>query len=270
MTATQLSWIYRQEIVWIHGLPSTIISNHDSKFMSKWWCELHRILGAKLLISTSFHLQTDGQTECANRNVGQIFRSVVRHNQKDWVDHIDMTEFVINASIVETTKFELFKLNSGYMLFIIREIWSDEIIPKGIKSFAEVALQNLADAHNAIIEAWIVQTNRTNAHQKDEPTILEGSLVYLSTKNLNLPKGRARKLCPKFVGPWKVLKAWPETSMYELEPLQPYKSVEFTPSSMCPFSAHTMHQMIHCFQIAPNLSHMTLGHWMTKNGLSTR
>ena len=41
--------------------------------------------------------------------------------------------------------------------------------------------------------------------------------MYLSTKNLNLPKGRAKKLCLKFVGPWKVNKAWPETSTYELE-----------------------------------------------------
>ena len=42
-------------------------------------------------------------------------------------------------------------------------------------------------------------------------------LVYLSTKDLNLPKGRAKKLYPKFVGPWKVIEAWPETSAYGLE-----------------------------------------------------
>ena len=41
--------------------------------------------------------------------------------------------------------------------------------------------------------------------------------MYLSTKNLNLPKSGAKKLCPKFVGPWKVIKAWPEMLTYELE-----------------------------------------------------
>ena len=41
--------------------------------------------------------------------------------------------------------------------------------------------------------------------------------MYLSKKNLNLPKGRAKKLCSKFIGPWKVTKAWLETSTYELE-----------------------------------------------------
>ena len=73
MTVTDLSWIYCREIVHLHGLPSSIVSNQESKFTSKWWRELHRILGAKLLMSTSFHPQTDSQTERTNRNVGQIF-----------------------------------------------------------------------------------------------------------------------------------------------------------------------------------------------------
>jgi len=216
MTAVQLSWIYKREIVQLHGLPNSIVSDRDSKFMSKWWRELHRILGAKLLMSTSFHPQMDGQTERANRNIGQIFRTVIRQDQKDWVDRVDLTEFAINASIAETTKFALFELNGGYMPSM-KEICSDEAIPRGIRSFTETALQNLADVHNAIIETHVFQTSHTNAHRKSEPDIVEGTLMYLSTKNLNLPKERARKLCPKFVGLWKVIKAWPETSMYELE-----------------------------------------------------
>ena len=83
MTAVQLSWIYKREIVRLHGLPSSIVSDRDSKFTSKWWHELHRTLGAKLLMSTSFHSQTDGQTERTNRNIGQIFCRVMRHDQKD-------------------------------------------------------------------------------------------------------------------------------------------------------------------------------------------
>ena len=136
---------------------------------------------------------------------------------KDWVDQVDMTEFVINASITETMKFAPFELNGGYMPSMIKEIRPDNAIPKGIRAFAETALQNLAEAHDAIIEAQVFQTNRANLCRKDELDIVKGSLVYLSTKNLNLPKGRARKLCPKFVRPWKVIRAWPETSTYELE-----------------------------------------------------
>ena len=201
----------------LQGLPSSIVSNRDSKFTLKWWHKLHHTLGAKLLMSTSFHPQTDSQMECANRNIGQIFHIVIWHDQKDWVDCVDLTEFAINASIAKTMKFVPFELNGGYMSSMMKEIRLDETILRGIKLFTEATLQNLADAHDTIIEVRVFQMSHTNAHRKDEPEIVEGILVYLSTKNLNLPKGRARKLCPKFVGPWKVTKAWPETSTYELE-----------------------------------------------------
>jgi hypothetical protein len=82
MKASQLSWIYLQEIVRLHRLLSLIISDRDSKFTSKWWWELHKTLGTWLLISTSFHPQTDGQTERVNCNIGQIFRMIVQHDQK--------------------------------------------------------------------------------------------------------------------------------------------------------------------------------------------
>ena len=77
MRASELSWIYRCKIMHLYGLPSSIVSDCDSKFMSRWWHELHKILQTRLLMSTSYHPQTDGQTEHANRNVGQIFHMVV-------------------------------------------------------------------------------------------------------------------------------------------------------------------------------------------------
>jgi len=216
-TAAKLSWIYLREIVRLHGLPSSIVSDRDSKFTSRWWRALHKMMGTKLLMSTSFHPQTDGQTERANRNVAQIFRAIVRHDQKDWVDRVPMAEFAINASVSATTKFAPFELNSGIMPSMMKEIRSDDVLPKGIKAYGEQALRNLAEAHDNIIEARVFQTKAANTRRAEEPTIAKGDLVYLSTKNLNLPKGRARKLCPKYIGPYKVLDANPANSTYKLE-----------------------------------------------------
>ena len=129
-----------------------IVSDHDSKFTLKWWRTLHQVLGAKLLLSTSFHPQTDGQTERANRNIGQILRAVVRPDQMDWVDRLPLTEFAINASVSETAKYAPFELNGGYMPSMIKEIRANMEIPKGIKDFADRALERLAEAHDTIIE----------------------------------------------------------------------------------------------------------------------
>ena len=171
-------------------------------------------MGAKLLMSTSFHPQTDGQTERANKNVGQIFHSIVRNDQKDWADCIDLTEFAINASMSGTTGYAPFDLNGGHMPSMIKEIHKDMAIPKGIHTFVQTVLQNLAEAHDSIIEAHVFQTNYANTKHRIDPQIKTGTLVYLSTKNLNLPKGRARKLCPTFVGPYRVHNVYPAMSTY--------------------------------------------------------
>ena len=168
-------------------------------------------------MSTLFHPQTDGQTEPANCSIGQIFRLVVSHDQKNWINKVDMVEFAINSSISGTTGYAPFELNYGYMPSIIKEIQSDETVSQGIKAFALAALQNLADTHDSIIEARVFQTRAANKHRKEEPKISSGDLIYLSTKNLNLPKGRACKLCPKYIGPYKVAGTHPETSNHTLE-----------------------------------------------------
>ncbi|KXN93068.1 hypothetical protein AN958_10435, partial [Leucoagaricus sp. SymC.cos] len=67
-------------------------------------------------------------------------------------------------------------------------------------------------AHDAIIKAQVFQTCQANKCQGAKPDIRPGSLVFLSMKNLNMPKDRARKLCPMFIGPYKVIESNPEMS----------------------------------------------------------
>jgi len=128
-----------------------------------------------------------------------------------------MMEFAINASISESTGFALFELDDTYMPRVICQLPESNMAPPGIRTFAQQALQNLAAAHDAIIVSHVVQQHYSNTCRHQEPTIKEGDLVYLSTKNLSLPKGQASKLMPKYVGPYKVLQAYPETSNYTLE-----------------------------------------------------
>lgn len=59
-------------------------------------------------------------------------------------------------------------------------------------------------AHNAIIANRVKQTHSANKHQRDAPAY-KGDLVYLSTRNLTLPKGWSKKLLPRYVGPYKIL-----------------------------------------------------------------
>jgi hypothetical protein len=128
-----------------------------------------------------------------------------------------MMEFAINASISESTGFALFELDGAYMPRMIHQLPESNMAPPGVRTFAQQALQNLAAVHDAIIASHVVQQHYSNSHRHQEPTIKEGDLVYLATKNLSLPKGRVSKLMPKYVGPYKDLQAYPETSNYMLE-----------------------------------------------------
>jgi hypothetical protein len=120
-----------------------------------------------------------------------------------------MVEFAINSSISESTGYAPFELSGGYMPSMIKEIRTDESFMLGVKSFATTALENLADMHDAIIEVRSFQSDNVNKRRRIEPKIVPGDLVYLSTKNLNLPKNQACKLCPRYIGPYKVTESNP-------------------------------------------------------------
>ena len=70
MTAKAVAWLFFTEIVRLHGMPELTVSDRDPKFTSKFWKELHQLMGTKLLMSTSFHPQMGRATEWANRSIG--------------------------------------------------------------------------------------------------------------------------------------------------------------------------------------------------------
>ena len=109
-------------------------------------------------MSTAFHPQMDGATERANRSIAQILHTVVSNDQQDWSDKCLMVEFAINSSINTTTGYAPFKLNYRYMPRSGQHILTDTIF-KGVKQFAQQAVWNLMDVHDAILEHRIGQTH---------------------------------------------------------------------------------------------------------------
>ena len=117
-----------------NGIPESIVSDRDTntKFTSIFWKKSHRLMGSKLLMSTMFHLQTDGATKRATRSIAQIQRTVVANNQKDWSSKCPMVEFSINSSVNATTSYAPFELNYGYMPRSGQHISTDTSF-KGVK-----------------------------------------------------------------------------------------------------------------------------------------
>src|SRR6266481_3452066 len=216
VTSKEVAWLFLKEIVRLHGVPDSIVSDRDSKFTSKFWEELHRLMGTKLLMSTVFHPQMDGATEQANCSISQVLRTMVCNDQKDWAALCPMVEFTLNSNISSTMGFAPFELNYGHIPKLGQRLSTDTKL-NGVRQFTQQVLWNLMTAHDAIIESHVMQTHNANRQRIKGVTCTPGDLVYLSTKNLTLPKGRAKKLQPKYIGPYKVVESREATSTVTLE-----------------------------------------------------
>jgi hypothetical protein len=88
----------------LHGVPNTIVSDRDAKFLSHFWRTLWFKLGTKLLFPTTFHPQTDGQNEVVNRTLSTMLHAILKDNLRLWEECLAHIEFAYNRSIHSTTK----------------------------------------------------------------------------------------------------------------------------------------------------------------------
>jgi transposase InsO family protein len=84
------------QIVCLHGIPKTIISDRGTQFAARFWEHLHECLGTKLIRSSSYHPQTDGQTERINQIVEDMLRASILHFDNSWEKCLSLAEFSYN------------------------------------------------------------------------------------------------------------------------------------------------------------------------------
>ncbi|GJZ87323.1 putative reverse transcriptase domain-containing protein [Tanacetum coccineum] len=104
-----LTRLYIKEIVSRHGVPISIISDRDSHFTSRFWQSLQSALGTQLDMSTTYHPETDGQSERTIQTLKDMLRACVIDFGKGWERHLPLLEFSYNNSYhasIKATRFE--------------------------------------------------------------------------------------------------------------------------------------------------------------------
>ncbi|KAI3754566.1 hypothetical protein L1987_54352 [Smallanthus sonchifolius] len=91
-----LTRIYLKEVVSRHGVPISIISDHDARFTSRFWQSLHKALGRRLDMSIAYHPQTDGKTERTIQTLEDMLRVCVIDFGNTWESHLPLVEFSYN------------------------------------------------------------------------------------------------------------------------------------------------------------------------------
>lgn len=83
-----LAKLYIREVVARHGVPLSIVSDRDSRFASRFWKKLQEELGSRVNLSTSYHLQTDGQSESTIQTLEDMLLACVIEYGGSWDTHI--------------------------------------------------------------------------------------------------------------------------------------------------------------------------------------
>lgn len=218
INAKVFAQLFHEHVVCKHGMPKVLISDRGTVVNNVFWQELCKILGIDHRMSTSYHPQTDGQTERTNRVLEEMMRSYIHPDQKDWDLLLPSCEFAINNSVHSTTGNTPFYLNTGQHPLTPITMEVPEKVPE--------ASQYTLGIDQAIKEAkekfLIAQNKMQNAADKKRQPVLfkPGDKVMLTTRSKNkkgnneiergmyLNKGSnvklARKLKPVYMGPFEV------------------------------------------------------------------
>ncbi|CAJ2642410.1 unnamed protein product [Trifolium pratense] len=94
----KLAEIYVEQIVKLHGIPTSIISDRDPRYTSRFWESLQEALGTKLRLSSAYHPQTDGQSERTIQSLEDLLRACVLEQNVNWDSCLPLVEFTYNNS----------------------------------------------------------------------------------------------------------------------------------------------------------------------------
>ena len=111
--ANKYAEIYLECIVCLHGVPKTIISDRGTQFIAHFLEQLQEALGTKLIQSSAYHPQTDGQTERVNQILEDMLTACVIHYDKNWDKCLPMAEFLYNKSYQASLKMAPFEALYG-------------------------------------------------------------------------------------------------------------------------------------------------------------
>ncbi|GJP52569.1 hypothetical protein CLOM_g11671 [Closterium sp. NIES-68] len=206
ITAEQIAQLFIANVIRLHGLPTAIISDRDPKFTSNFWRHLWDQFDTKLQFSSTYHPQTDGQTERVNQTMEQLIRTTCTDPQT-WEKSLPLLEFAYNNAPSATTHQSPFFLNYGQDP-VVPSIPNIETPVHRSQKFAEDILAAREKAAEAIRKANLVATRHADRHRRDV-TYKVGDLVLLDTRNLRLPI--LSKLRPRYCGPFQVLSHSPST-----------------------------------------------------------
>jgi hypothetical protein len=113
-TTSMMDQFFMDQVFKLHGMPHSIVFYHDPTFTSNFWQELFNLQGTQLHLSTTYHPQTDGQTEVVKKCLETYLRCFSFEKQHQWVQWIPLAKWWYNTSYHTATHMTSFELVYGH------------------------------------------------------------------------------------------------------------------------------------------------------------
>ncbi|KAL5752232.1 hypothetical protein ACOSQ2_022739 [Xanthoceras sorbifolium] len=202
----KLAELYIREIVRLHGVPISIISDRDPRFTSRFWGKLQEALGTRLNFSTAFHPQTDGQSERVIQVLEDMLRSCVIDFEGSWDRHIPLVEFVYNNSFQSSIGMAPYEVLYGRKCktpLCWTELSESKIAGPDLIRETEEKVKVIKERLKAAADR---QKSYADLKRKDiEYEVGEKVFLKVSPWKKIMRFGQKGKLSPIFIGPYEVI-----------------------------------------------------------------
>nr|GEY27471.1 Ty3/gypsy retrotransposon protein [Tanacetum cinerariifolium] len=220
-TTATIAREFVSNIVKLHGMPATVVSDRDKVFISSFWQNLFKSQGTTLCMSSSYHPQIDGQTEVVNRTLEQYLRCFASDKPKKWVEWLPWVEYSYNTSMHSSTKLTPFQVVYGRA--------SPKLIPYIPGTSNVQAVDDYLTDRDALLRhlrANLLAAQhrmKTQADQHRRELEFEiGDYVYVKLqpyRHTSVAHRESNKLSPQFWGPYRVIeRVGPVAYRIELPP----------------------------------------------------
>ena len=182
--AVQVAVLFFRDIYRLHGLPSFIVSDRDSRFLSHFWRSLWKLFHTSLDMSLAYHPQSDGQTEVVNQSLDNLLRCLVGDSIKTWDQRIPQAEFAHNHAVNMSTGFSPFQVIYG---IIPRTPTDLSLLPDHTRVHGEASafVESITDIHDQTLSNLTASTSHKAAADTHRRHLVfnVGDLVWVGSLN---------------------------------------------------------------------------------------
>ncbi|XP_058753077.1 uncharacterized protein LOC131626262 [Vicia villosa] len=207
-SAKDLANRFTVEVFRLHGSPKTIVSDRDPLFLSKFWKEFFRNHGTTLQYSTSYHPETDGQTEVVNRSLETYLRCFVGDHPRTWHKFLHLAEYWFNTSVHSAINMTPFKALYGRdppgIMDYVQSSVSDSTLDEALHQQQQILTQ-LKDHLRKSRATMEKQANK----KRQDVTFTEGDFVLMKLqpyRQQTVHRRQSQKLSQRYFGPFRIIK----------------------------------------------------------------